>query len=33
MLETGCNVVNRTLFTGDNLDIMRGMNSESVDLI
>ena len=24
---------NRTLWTGDNLDIMRGMNSESVDLI
>ena len=27
------NIKNRTLFTGDNLDIMRGMNSESVDLI
>ena len=27
------NWVNRTMFTGDNLDIMRGMNSESVDLI
>ena len=27
------NVKNRTLFTGDNLDILRGMNSESVDLI
>ena len=24
---------NRTVFTGDNLDVMRGMNSESVDLI
>ena len=24
---------NRTLFTGDNLDVLRGMNSESVDLI
>ena len=24
---------NRTLWTGDNLDVMRGMNSESVDLI
>ena len=24
---------NRTLWTGDNLDIMRGMNSQSVDLI
>ena len=30
---TVSNVVNRTLFTADNLDIMRGMNSESVDLI
>ena len=27
------NWTNRTLWTGDNLDIMRGMNSESVDLI
>ena len=27
------NWVNRTIWTGDNLDIMRGMNSESVDLI
>ena len=27
------NWVNRTLWTGDNLPIMRGMNSESVDLI
>ena len=27
------NVKNRTLFTGDNLDIMRGINSDSVDLI
>ena len=25
--------VNRTMWTGDNLDIMRGLNSESVDLI
>ena len=24
---------NRALWTGDNLDIMRGMNTESVDLI
>ena len=24
---------NQTLWTGDNLDIMRGINSESVDLI
>ena len=30
---TAPNFVNRTLWTGDNLDIMRGMNSESVDLI
>ena len=28
-----CNWRNRTLWTGDNLDVMRGMNSESVDLI
>ncbi len=27
------NVKNRTLFTGDNLDVVRGINSESVDLI
>ena len=27
------NWVNRTLWTGDNLDVMRGMNSASVDLI
>ncbi len=27
------NFVNRTLWTGDNLDILRGMNSETVDLI
>ena len=27
------NWTNRTLWTGDNLDIMRGMNSESVDLL
>ncbi len=27
------NWINRTLWTGDNLDILRGMNSESVDLI
>ena len=27
------NVKNRTLFTGDNLDVMRGINSESADLI
>ncbi len=27
------NWVNQTIWTGDNLEIMRGMNSESVDLI
>ena len=27
------NWVNRTIWTGDNLDIMRGMNGETVDLI
>ena len=27
------NWLNQTLWTGDNLDIMRSMNSESVDLI
>ena len=27
------NWANRSIFTGDNLDIMRGMNSETVDLI
>ena len=30
---TEANWSNRTLWTGDNLDIMRGMNSESVNLI
>ena len=27
------NINSKTFFTGDNLPIMRGMNSESVDLI
>ena len=27
------NIKNRTLFTGDNLDVMRGINSDSADLI
>ena len=27
------NIANRTLFTGDNLDIKRGINSACVDLI
>ena len=30
---TAPNFVNRTLWTGDNLDILRGLNSETVDLI
>ena len=30
---SGANWSNQTIWTGDNLDIMRGMNSESVDLI
>ena len=30
---TAPNWTNRTVWTGDNLDILRGMNSESVDLI
>lgn len=30
---TAPNWKNRTLWTGDNLDILRGLNSESVDLI
>ena len=29
----GENFVNRTIFTGDNLNVLRGMNSDSVDLI
>ena len=31
--STGTNFADKTIWTGDNLDIMRGMNSESVDLI
>ena len=27
------NWANQTIWTGDNIDVMRGMNSESVDLI
>ena len=30
---TGPNWTNQTIWTGDNVDIMRGMNSDSVDLI
>ena len=33
MTEEATNWENRTLWTGDNLEIMRGMNSHSVDLI
>ena len=33
MPNDSCNVPNRTIFTGDNLDILRGINSECVDLI
>ena len=33
-VQTGvCNVPNRTVFAGDNLDVMRGMNDGCVDLI
>ena len=28
-----CNIPNRTIFEGDNLDVMRGMNDACVDLI
>ena len=31
--QSKANFGNRTIWTGDNLEIMRGMNSESVDLI
>ena len=31
--QGGANWANRTIWTGDNLSVMRGMNSESVDLI
>ena len=32
-MPNACNVPSRTIFTGDNLDILRGINSECVDLI
>ena len=32
-MPNACNVSNRTIFTGDNLDILRGINSECIDLI
>ena len=33
MVSSASNVANRTIFEGDNLDIMRGFNSDSIDLI
>ena len=33
MMPTLPNFADKTVWTGDNLDILRGMNSESVDLI
>ncbi len=30
---TDCNIENRTIFCDDNLDVLRGMNSECIDLI
>ncbi|MCY4312270.1 MAG: hypothetical protein OXD44_00970, partial [Gammaproteobacteria bacterium] len=30
---TECNVKNRTIFNDDNLDVLRGINSECIDLI
>ena len=32
-MTNACNVPSRTIFTGDNLDILRGINSECIDLI
>ena len=32
-MPTAPNFANRTVWTGDNLDILRGLNSDSVDLI
>ena len=33
-VQTGvCNIPNRTIFEGDNLDVMRGINDECIDLI
>ena len=32
-MTADANFVNRTLWTSDNLDVLRGLNSESVDLI
>ena len=30
---TDCNIPNRTIFCGDNIDVLRGINSECIDLI
>ena len=32
-MNTGPNFANRTIWTGDNLDILRGLNGNCVDLI
>ena len=32
-MPSACNVSSRTIFTGDNLDILRGINSQCIDLI
>ena len=32
-MANACNVPSRTIFTGDNLDILRGINSECIDLL
>ena len=32
-VSRGMNWANRTVFTGDNLDVLRGMDSATVDLI
>ena len=32
-MASSCNWSNQTIWTGDNLPILRGMNSDSVDLI
>ena len=32
-MPSACNVPSRTIFTGDNLDILRGINSQCIDLI
>ena len=30
---TPCNIKNRTIFCKDNIDVLEGINSESIDLI